>query len=189
MRDLQDRSMLQFFEEYGFDIKVEGSAEFTDSVVFSDPAISQKTICVIAGKGPELDGKKITVRISSTDGTWETTSRIQEITQRIQKESTISFGAIHIKRVYVSPIGVSIVADGETMEDMKGIEGLGVFVGMKDGSIVQCGPYPSLTIAAYGREATPSSYDYHYKYIPETPLGLDKIKEININGHTVPFTK
>lgn len=184
MRDLLNRPTEEFLRHYDFDMIGDGAEQFNEALAYiSDFPQSEKRMRLLAMKGEAFDGKKITLRINSGDSRWETTFKIQAVTQERQKDCDIILDGNRLRHISVSPIGVSIVADGDFLTD-----DMDLSIVMRDGSTVQCDLSPILLIKSSGDGAgSLMTYEYTFTFIPYVPLDIDSIREIQIGDVSILF--
>ncbi len=106
-------------------------------------------------------------------GNWETTFRIEAVAKSKQADCNIDLGNLKINSVSISPLGVSILGDnkGNRPDDID------ISVIMADGSVQEFNSTTTYTDRG----------NFTRKYMPNSPLAIENVKEVIINGVIVKF--
>lgn len=119
-----------------------------------------------------LNADHFTTSGQYTEGKWQTTFKIEAVEKSTVVDCDMNSGGIKINKVSVSPIGVSIIGNGNIKDNTNDIS---VSVKMNDGSIL------ALKSVISQREDDMIIC----KYMPTEPIKVANVKEININGKVV----
>jgi len=107
-------------------------------------------------------------------GKWQTTFKIEAVTKSKQADCNIDSGSTKISNVSISPLGITILGSSNTNSP----DDIDFSVTMIDGSIQK--KFNTLT--------THSDKDkFSSKYMPDSPLDIENVREVSINGNIIKF--
>lgn len=109
---------------------------------------------------------------SYVEGKWKTTFKIAAVSQTKQADCSIDLENMKIKRVSMSPLGVTLLGNGQPEDPADKIN---VAVAMLDGSVRKFE-----SAATYRDDGK-----IIIKYMPDSPLKVEDVRELRINGNII----
>jgi D-hexose-6-phosphate mutarotase len=106
-----------------------------------------------------------------TEGKWQTTFKIEAVDQAKKTANNITIGNIKIDTLSITPLGINITGNSNALKT------LDIQVTMQDGTTLHY-----TTTHSYEEDKKSS-----IKYLTYTPLKIEDIKEVRINGNSIDF--
>jgi hypothetical protein len=106
-----------------------------------------------------------------TEGNWQTTFKIEAVDKAKKTASNFTIGNIKIDSLSITPLGINITGNSNALA------ALDIQVSMKDGTTVHY-----TTTHSYEEDKKSS-----IKYLTYTPIKIEDIKEVKINGSDIDF--
>lgn len=137
----------------------------------------------------EYEGKKITVYIGDDQSNCRVTFKIRKIDAERSADCDFRLGDGNVDHITVSPLGVTLtIKKTELGGTTPPPQDLNVI--MLDGSIEKGDVSPVCRVSSsLENNGEPHIYEYEFTYVPMAPLDIDEIKEVVIEGHSIPFTE
>lgn len=104
-----------------------------------------------------------------TEGKWQTTFKIRSVNETNKLEGNINLENVEIDNISITPIGINIIGNGSNLSD------LDIDITMKNGSIVTYNH--TIKYDTYRKSTV--------KYLSNTPIEIENIQEVRINGSVV----
>ncbi|MCB2311326.1 DUF4179 domain-containing protein [Clostridium tagluense] len=118
----------------------------------------------------KLNADSFTTHGHYTEGTWQTTFKIEAVEKGTEVNCTMDLGGLKINKVSVSPIGISLIGTGN-----KEANNINVSIKMINGEVM------TLSSAISQNEDDEVSY----KYMALEPIKVANVKEVSINGNII----
>jgi hypothetical protein len=133
----------------------------------------------------EYEGKKITVYIGDEQSDCRVTFKIRKIDAERSADCDFRLGDGNVDHITVSPLGVTLSSSGGITPPPQDLN-----VIMLDGSIKNGEIAPVCWVTSISHDnGDPHLRKYEFIYVPMTPLDIDQIKEVVIDGHSIPLTE
>lgn len=108
-----------------------------------------------------------------TTGNWKTTFKLQSVEEEKQIDSNIKFDTWHANSVSVSPIGITLVGNGEIND----LQNINITANMTDGSVQRFE-----SVKSYSENG-----EVKLKFTSPLPLEVSKVGSLAIDGNVVNF--
>jgi hypothetical protein len=125
--------------------------------------------------GSELKGNFVTYD-RQTRGNWQTTFKMEAVTKAQEADCSIESENMKINSVSISPLGITIKGRGQASRS----DNLDISATMTDGSSMR----NFGTINTYTDDGRIT-----IKYMPNSPLDIERVSAVNINGYIVKFNQ
>lgn len=156
-------------------------------VISFDEATKTVTLRMKGSGGKELNGKKISMIINSfysgtenITGKWVNKFTINSIGEVKEIDTDIALEEARIKKIFLSPLGVKFVAQGDSVNKISEqlpMYDFDIILHYKNGEFDE--PYNVTYYAEPG--------EYNIKYVSSELIDVEKVTSITINGESINF--